>query len=115
MTLSAAGSLAGEGRSVTGVREPDSASRTASDRLEQLAAAVAESVHLQAQLNERFAVQLLEFGSSVGAIEKICRQIDGRIGKLTAAGVERAAVSAAGTSPSGYAPKRFEVVYRHQR
>ena len=111
MTLSATGSLAGEGRSVTGVREPDSASGTVSDRLEQLAAAVAESVHLQAQLNERFAVRLLEFGSSVGAIEKICQQIDGRIGKLTAAG-ERAAVSAAGTSPSGYAPKRFEVVYR---
>jgi hypothetical protein len=42
MTLSTAGSLAGEGRSVTGVREPDSASGTVSERLEQLTAAVAE-------------------------------------------------------------------------
>jgi predicted O-methyltransferase YrrM len=112
MTSSAAGSLAGEGRSVTGVREPDSASGTVSDRLERLTAALAESVHLQAQLNERFAVRLLEFGSSVGAIEMICRQINGRIGKLTAARVERAPVSVAGPSPSGYAPKRFDVVYR---
>src|SRR6266403_752143 len=89
MALSTAGSLAGEARSVTGVREPDSASGTVSDRLEQLTAAVAESVHLQAQLNERFAVRLLEFGSSVGAIEMICRRIDGRIEELTAARVER--------------------------
>jgi predicted O-methyltransferase YrrM len=110
MTLSAAGSL-GEGRSVTGVREPDSASGTVSDRLEQLTSAVAESVHLQAQLNERFALRLLEFGSSVAAIEMICRQIDGRIGKLTVAHVERTP-SVAGPSLSGYAPKRFEVVYR---
>jgi hypothetical protein len=101
MTLSAAGSPAGEGRSVTGVREPDSGSGTVSERLEQLTAAVAESVHLQAQLKERFAVRLLEFGSSVGAIEMICRQIDGRIGKLTAARVERTPVSVAGPSPSG--------------
>jgi len=78
MTLSTAGNLAGEGRSITGVREPGSATGTVSDRLEQLAAVVAESVHLQAQLNERFAVRLSEFGSSVGQSKRFA-------GKLTVA------------------------------
>jgi hypothetical protein len=80
--------------------------------LEQLRAGVAESVRLQTQLSERFAVRLLEFGNSLRAVEQTCRLIDGRIERLAAKGIEGGPRLAPVALPAGYAPNRFDVVHR---
>ncbi len=58
-------SLDGHERSM--IRENGQETRPAatSTLFDQLSAGVAESVRLQTQLNERFAVRLLEFGNSL--------------------------------------------------
>jgi hypothetical protein len=74
------------------IRENGQETRPAatSGLFEQLSAGVAESVRLQTQLNERFAVRLLEFGNSLRAVQQTSRQIDARIETLTAGRVEDA-------------------------
>ena len=72
------------------IRENGQETRPAatSGLFEQLSAGAAESVRLQTQLNERFAVRLLEFGNSLRAVQQTCRQIDARMEILTAGRVE---------------------------
>jgi hypothetical protein len=105
-------SLDGHERSM--IRENGQETRPAatSTLFDQLSAGVAESVRLQTQLNERFAVRLLEFGNSLRTVQQTCRQIDARIETLTAGRVEDATRLAPVTLPAGYTPNRFDVVHR---
>ena len=105
-------SFAGNGRSVTREAGQEAMSSATSGCLEQLSAGVAESVRLQTQLNERFAVRLLEFGNSLRAVERTCRQIDARIDRVTAGRLEGGTRLAPVTMPAGYTPNRFDVVHR---
>lgn len=79
----------------------------------QLVASVTAAIELQAQLNERFAVRLLEFSHSLRAVERSCRNIQVCVEKLSTQRSPRSCASTAWLAkPSGFVPARFDIVHR---